>query len=35
MDGDVRLNMLEMALVLAAEDPAYEDMAIKFFDHFA
>ena len=28
------LNMLEMALVLAAEDPAYEDMAIKFFVHF-
>ena len=28
------LDMLEIALVLAAEDPAYEDMAIKFFSHF-
>jgi hypothetical protein len=28
------LNMLEIALVLAAEDPAYEDMALKFFIHF-
>lgn len=28
------LDMLEIALVLAAEDPAYEDMAIKFFVHF-
>jgi hypothetical protein len=28
------LNMLEIALVLAAEDSAYEDMAVKFFAHF-
>jgi hypothetical protein len=28
------LNMLEIALVLAAEDAAYEDMAVKFFAHF-
>jgi hypothetical protein len=28
------LSMLEMALVLAEEDPAYEDAAIKFFEHF-
>ena len=28
------LNMLEIALVLAPSDPAYEDMAIKFLDHF-
>ena len=28
------LNMLEIALILAAEDPAYEDMAVKFFSHF-
>ncbi|HSS92806.1 MAG TPA: glucosidase [Candidatus Dormibacteraeota bacterium] len=28
-------NLLEMALVLAEHDPAYEDMAIKFFEHFA
>jgi hypothetical protein len=28
------LNMLEIALVLAMEDPAYEDMAVKFFIHF-
>ncbi|MBI1225971.1 MAG: glucosidase [Bacteroidetes bacterium] len=28
------LHMLEIALVLAAEDPAYEDMATKFFEHF-
>jgi hypothetical protein len=29
------LNLLEMALVLAAHDDAYEDMATKFFEHFA
>ena len=29
------LNLLEMALVLAEEDPAYEDTATKFFEHFA
>jgi hypothetical protein len=28
------LSMLEMALVLAEQDPAYEDTAIKFFEHF-
>lgn len=28
------LSMLEMALVLAAEDPAYEDMVVKFFTHY-
>jgi len=29
------LNMLEMALRLANQDPAYEDVAVKFFEHFA
>jgi len=29
------LNLLEMALVLAEEDPTYEDTATKFFEHFA
>ncbi len=28
------LNMLEMALELAMENPVYEDMATKFFEHF-
>jgi hypothetical protein len=28
------LNMLAMALELAKEDPAYEDVASKFFEHF-
>ncbi len=28
------LNMLAIALELAKEDPAYEDVAIKFFEHF-
>src|SRR5207247_5384292 len=28
------LNMLGIALELAREDPAYEDMASKFFEHF-
>ena len=28
------LSMLEIALVLAHDDPAYEDVAIKFFEHF-
>jgi hypothetical protein len=28
------LNMLSMALELAREDPAYEDVASKFFEHF-
>ncbi len=27
-------NMFEMALELAASDPVYEDMALKFFEHF-
>ncbi len=29
------LNMLEISLVLAVHDKVYEDMAIKFFEHFA
>ena len=28
------LNMLTIALELALEDPAYEDIALKFFEHF-
>ncbi|HEX4567708.1 MAG TPA: hypothetical protein VH138_13815, partial [Vicinamibacterales bacterium] len=28
------LNMLAIALELAAEDPTYEDIATKFFEHF-
>ncbi len=28
------LNMLEMSLILAEDDVAYEDMATKFFEHF-
>jgi hypothetical protein len=28
------LNMLSIALELAREDPAYEDVATKFFEHF-
>lgn len=28
------LNMLEMALEIAVEDPSYEDVATKFFEHF-
>ena len=28
------LNLLEMSLVLAAHEPAYEDMCTKFFEHF-
>ena len=28
------LNMLRIALELAQEDEAYEDIAIKFFEHF-
>src|SRR5438270_789178 len=27
-------NMLEMALELAVHDPTYEDLAIKFYEHF-
>lgn len=29
------LNLLDMALVLAADRPAYEDLAVKFVEHFA
>jgi hypothetical protein len=29
------LNLLEIALVLARHEPAYEDVATKFFEHFA
>jgi hypothetical protein len=29
------LSMLEIAIVLAETDPAYEDVAVKFFEHFA
>jgi hypothetical protein len=29
------LSMLEIALVLARDDRAYEDVAVKFFEHFA
>ncbi|GAA4159294.1 glucosidase [Gryllotalpicola daejeonensis] len=29
------LDLLEMALTLAQHDPAYEDVAVKFFEHFA
>ena len=28
------LNMLEISLVLATHQPAYEDMCTKFFEHF-
>ena len=28
------LDMLAIALELAREDPAYEDVASKFFEHF-
>jgi hypothetical protein len=28
------LNLMDMALEIAREDPAYEDMASKFFEHF-
>ena len=28
-------NLLELALVLAEHDPTYEDMATKFYEHFA
>jgi hypothetical protein len=29
------LNMLEIAIRLANHDPSYEDVALKFFEHFA
>ena len=28
-------DMLQIALELAQHDPAYEDIATKFFEHFA
>jgi hypothetical protein len=28
------LNLLEMALMLAQHDPTYQDLAVKFFEHF-
>ena len=28
------LNLLQIALELAIENPAYEEMASKFFEHF-
>lgn len=28
------LNLMDMALTIAQEDPAYEDVASKFFEHF-
>ena len=28
------LNLMDMALEIASEDPAYEDVASKFFEHF-
>lgn len=28
------VTMLDMALVLAEQDPVYEDMASKYFEHF-
>ncbi len=33
--GMFSLNMLEIALRLATHDPTYEDVATKFFEHFA
>jgi hypothetical protein len=32
--GLYALNMLNIALILATNDPAYEDIASKFFEHF-
>ncbi len=32
--GSFRLIMLRIALELAKEDPVYQDMATKFFEHF-
>ena len=34
LDGHVQLNLLAMAMELASEDPAYEDVASKFWEHF-
>ena len=33
--GMYALNLLDMALTLAVKEPAYEDIATKFFEHFA
>ncbi|MBC7486359.1 MAG: hypothetical protein H7282_06385 [Cytophagaceae bacterium] len=32
--GMYALNMLEMAMIITEEDPAYEDVCTKFFEHF-
>jgi len=32
--GMYTLNMLEMAMIITEEDPAYEDVCTKFFEHF-
>ncbi|MDF2455473.1 MAG: hypothetical protein K0R51_1466, partial [Cytophagaceae bacterium] len=32
--GMYTLNMLEIAMVITEEDPAYEDVCTKFFEHF-
>ncbi|MEO0561793.1 MAG: glucosidase, partial [Chloroflexota bacterium] len=32
--GFYSLGMMNMALELAKDDPAYEDMAVKFYEHF-
>jgi hypothetical protein len=32
--GTYALDMMEMALEIAIEDPSFEDMATKFFEHF-
>ena len=34
LDGHLLPDLLEIAIVLAEEDPAYEDVAVKFFEHF-
>ena len=34
LDGAFCQNMLEIALELAEHDPTYEDMAVKFVEHF-
>jgi hypothetical protein len=34
MDGYVCQNMLTLAIKLAKNNPAYEEQAIKFFEHF-
>jgi len=32
--GMYALNMLEMAMIIAEDDPSYEDVCTKFFEHF-